>query len=169
MKFYQARNQQGFTLIELLVVIAIIGILSSVVLASLNTARERAGDAYRKASLKELQLALELYRDTHGSYPSTGGSAWGLSSHTGSRTTSGPNAYIPGLTPTYMSSLPADPSGDTSGWSGFVYISDGTNYKLLVHHNGPASFPNAGEPFYDPVRPTWSWMICSGEPACSSW
>lgn len=64
----------GFTLIELLVVIAIIGILSSVVLASLNSARKKGRDARRVADVKQLQLALELYYDAHGSYPSTLGS-----------------------------------------------------------------------------------------------
>ena len=38
------KTDRGFTLIELLVVIAIIGILSSVVLASLNTARNRGAE-----------------------------------------------------------------------------------------------------------------------------
>lgn len=56
--------KKGFTLIELLVVIAIIGILSSVVLASLNTARERGGDAAAKASLNNARAQAELYRDT---------------------------------------------------------------------------------------------------------
>jgi prepilin-type N-terminal cleavage/methylation domain-containing protein len=64
-------KKQGFTLIELLVVIAIIGILSSVVLASLNSARQKSRDAKRVSDIKQLQLALELYFDSNGSYPVT--------------------------------------------------------------------------------------------------
>ena len=59
----------GFTLIELLVVIAIIGILASVVLASLNTARRKSRDARRLADIKQIQVALELYFDAKGEYP----------------------------------------------------------------------------------------------------
>jgi len=62
---------KGFTLIELLVVIAIIGILSSVVLASLNSAREKSRDARRVSDIKQIQLALELYFDSNGEYPDT--------------------------------------------------------------------------------------------------
>jgi len=64
-------RQKGFTLIELLVVIAIIGILSSVVLASLNSARKKSRDARRVSDVKQMQLALELYFDSNGGYPST--------------------------------------------------------------------------------------------------
>ncbi len=59
----------GFTLIELLVVIAIIGLLSSVILASLNSARLKAQDAQTQANFSSLYTALQLYYDKHGSFP----------------------------------------------------------------------------------------------------
>lgn len=64
-------SSKAFTLIELLVVIAIIGVLSSVVLVSLNSARGDARDVTRSAQAKELKKALEVYYLEHGSYPVT--------------------------------------------------------------------------------------------------
>ena len=160
--FLQKNNSRGFTLIELLVVIAIIGILSSVVLASLNGARVKARDAKRMAEMKSLQTALELYYSTTNAYPLAG--SWRGEIGYGSYGT-GANGYIPGLVPTYMSVLPAEPTGRPDG---YLYLSDGTNYKLLSHVS-PETYFSAGKAFYDPVRPTWAWMVCSGEPACSSW
>ena len=54
---------RGFTLIELLVVIAIIGVLSSVVLASLNTARNRGADSAVKSNLANARSEAELFYD----------------------------------------------------------------------------------------------------------
>ena len=57
------KDKKGFTLIELLVVIAIIGILATIVLASLNSARQRSRDAKRIADLRNLQTAMDLFYD----------------------------------------------------------------------------------------------------------
>ena len=66
------RNRtKGFTLIELLVVIAIIGILSAVVLASLNTARSKGNDAAIQSDLATVQTQMEIYYgDNSNSYGS---------------------------------------------------------------------------------------------------
>ena len=66
------KKQKGFTLIELLVVIAIIAILSTVVMAGLNSARAKGRDARRLSDVKQLQSALELCFDNGAGYPSVG-------------------------------------------------------------------------------------------------
>ncbi len=157
---------KGFTLIELLVVVAIIGILSSVVLASLNSARAKARDVRRKADLVQIRTALELYYHTNGSYPLPSPGWWGGAT-TGPCGPGNSTTYIAGLVPTYIPTLPVDPNA-TADCTGYLYASDGNNYKLLIHASYEGTYPTVGQPFFDRCRPTWALMLCSGEPACGN-
>lgn len=65
----RTNNQKGFTLIELLVVIAIIGLLSTLAIVALNSARTKSRDAKRVSDIKQIQTALELYFADQDSYP----------------------------------------------------------------------------------------------------
>ena len=64
------KGEKAFTLIELLIVVAIIGILSTVVIASLNSAREKGKIAFVKSTLKNMQSQAELTYTESGSYVS---------------------------------------------------------------------------------------------------
>jgi type II secretion system protein G len=75
----KANLTRGFTLIELLVVVSIIGMLASVVLVSLQGARNKARDIKLIAEVKELQKALELYRLDNGAYPGALGGTYSTS------------------------------------------------------------------------------------------
>lgn len=105
-----ALTPRGFTLIELLVVIAIIGILSSVVLVSLNTARMKARDTRRIADLNQIRLALELYYDDKGYYPPTdcAPAGWDCNGYRYSYNTTSWAALATELRP-YLAQLPIDP------------------------------------------------------------
>jgi prepilin-type N-terminal cleavage/methylation domain-containing protein len=62
------KYNRGFTLIELLVVIAIIGVLSSAVLASLNSARNKSNNAVIKSNMANMRSQAEIHYDSYGSY-----------------------------------------------------------------------------------------------------
>lgn len=102
----------GFTLIELLVVISIIGLLSSVVLASLNEARMKARDTQRISDLQQIRLALELYRDDNGAYPA-GANTIFAASYSSSFSAINWDSFGAILSP-YISSMPYDPTSNLS-------------------------------------------------------
>lgn len=118
------RMTRGFTLIELLVVIAIIGLLSSVVLASLNSARTKSRDAARTAGIRQVQNALELYYDSNGRYPSAGDVTLAVGAAP--------------IVPTYISTIPNDPGSGT-----YRYYNAGQNpatyYAIYIPYETKAA------------------------------
>jgi general secretion pathway protein G len=132
------RRSGGFTLVELLVVISIISILAAVLFASFSDARELARDEARKSSLKELQLALELYKSQNGTYPEAGcgvGHTWSHYTGPGPLSSWGVSCdeYIVGLVPEYLSALPTDPSSEDELDMGYKYRTNGDSYKVVAH------------------------------------
>src|SRR3989338_5258781 len=73
LQIFTRENKKGFTLIELLVVIAIIGVLASVVLVSMGGARQSARNATRKADMRQIISAQELYFNANDAYLTTAG------------------------------------------------------------------------------------------------
>jgi len=117
------KKSKGFTLIELLVVIAIIGILATIVLVSLNSARQKARDTRRVSDIRQVALALEMYYDDHTSsgYPAAANC----------NNTNWTGALATALAPTYVTVLPADPVD--SGSNVYMYSGTATDYILYAY------------------------------------
>ncbi|MFH1522592.1 MAG: type II secretion system protein [Patescibacteria group bacterium] len=116
-------KKNGFTLIELLVVISIIGLLSSMAVYAINSARLKARDIKRLADLKQIQKALELYYDNHNQYPMLG-TSWSCSCSGGSCGASGYTWYTalqPLVDEGLISALPDDPINKVNGAQYFCY------------------------------------------------
>lgn len=144
------KDKFGFTLIELLVSLSIIGLLTAILYANFEQAREQSRDKTRLAALKELQLAIEQYRAQNGRYPLANNNAAqcntpaitdfvgpGTANLSGLKGCSSDSAaqYIMGLVPDYIATLPTDPKFEFTANKGFFYRTDATGsaYKLMLY------------------------------------
>jgi prepilin-type N-terminal cleavage/methylation domain-containing protein len=134
------RSARGFTLIELLVVIAIIGILSSVVLASLNSARTKGTDAAIKSNLVNSRAQAELFYDSNAnSYLNvcTNTSAGGVKSIYSQVLAAANNAGIASITRNGAGAAGVAVCNDAVGnWAAQVPLKTTTNTFLCVDNTG---------------------------------
>ena len=122
------KSYKGFTLIELLVVIAIIGILSAVVLASLNNARERGRLAAVQSQLRSIQVGAVICMDDGlalDTSPTDGEAICGTGSDA-SQTT-----WPPLPSPWTYGTVTSDPADDT-----FSYVASGEGATVTCTQNG---------------------------------
>lgn len=105
---------KGFTLIEMLVVVSLIGVLTTLVAANLNAARERARDTQRKSDLRTIETALRIYYQDYQAFPGSGsgGEISGCGSG-GTSICSWGGTWTDSVT-TYMNKIPKDPLPDQS-------------------------------------------------------
>lgn len=128
--------RQGFTLIELLVVVSLIAILAGVIYVNFNDSQKTARDVQRQSDLRDLQTAIELYKNKYGRYPagcSTSVNNWSGQLGTSFQCPDGTGQYIVDLAPEFIPVLPIDPRA-VSGQQGYAYVTntDGTVFKLIA-------------------------------------
>lgn len=144
------RVDRGFSLVEILVVVTILGILSAVLFANFSERSAQSRDAQRRADLRELQSALELYKNEYGQYPErcTSGAAWSGQAGTNYACSDGTFEYIIGLAPEFVTTLPTDPRLNGPD-SGYVYTVNGerTVYKIMAKNTVETENVNKLSPF----------------------
>lgn len=116
-------NKKGFTLIELLVVIAIIGLLSTLSVVALGSARAKSRDSKRLSDIKQVQTALELFYTDQGNYPLA---ADGIVLGSTNAVCLDATGFAATCTDAYMGLVPKDPQNSGS----YIYIYNASEDRL---------------------------------------
>ena len=175
MKNLKLKSKYGFTLIELLVVISVIGLLASVILVSLNSARAKARDAKRLTDMRQMVTALGLYYDKYNLYPSlngelNGGNCGGWDTSQKDEDTDGKQFIESLVDDGFVSKTPSDPLdiAGGAGCGGYDYYlypagyegcdsAKGDFFVLGVRNMEGVSVPHPASPGWS--CPTRDWQV----------
>jgi len=105
-------SKRAFTLIELLIVIAIIGILATISVVVLNSARVKSRDAKRVSDIQVLRAAFEQHWLEQASYPAAAAPGIDIGGAASSVLTSNGFETPPGTGTIYLPMVPTGPSSN---------------------------------------------------------
>jgi len=123
------RSNRGFSLTELMIAISIVGTTATLAGAQMDDILPMARDAQRKANIKQVQTALNIYYDNHEQYPISSGDEpttadWQMI-----------KGILESVDETYVPEMPHDPL-NTDQYI-FKYWSDGQKFKLTYETEDP--------------------------------
>lgn len=109
------RRNNGFSLIELIVVMTIIMVVTVVAMVSFTGANQKARDNRRVSDLEKIRIALEIFKQQTGQYPTANGNP---------TSALGTGVLLPG----YMQTIPTDPKSDRQ----YYYLGTSYSYQLFA-------------------------------------
>jgi len=180
-KLVKANNLSGFSLVEILIVVSLVAILVGTVAFNIGSTSASGRDAKRQSDIRDLQNAIEIYKNRNGRYPEgCNGTGWSGQQGTAFACPGGSHEYIIGLAPTYISRLPRDsrPSTDPvfQNKVGYAYITntEGTVYKLMAMNSVESEMVDYRHPLKScDVRGTQSGVtttiIANNNPDLGGW
>lgn len=167
---------KGFTLIELMVVISIVGLLSTLVLIGVRTARARAQDTQRKSNTKAINRALDSYAmDNSEKYPISNDDGSGNGSCPEFLTSTSPTGSIL-VSQDYISTIPTDPNmTGVDQYYKYCHLADSDEYFVqkqlasdppIYHFPGPDQTPSTISKtealiVFDSQKPFWPYQLPS--------
>lgn len=156
-------NQKGFTLIELIIVMIILGVLMTIGINAFRSSQMKGRDSKRKAELKNVASALELYNNDYGEYPDDNAVGEIVACGTGTSVCGWGSAFEDQNDTLYMARLPKDAR---SGYN-YVYdvgVANGKNVSFQLYarleNTDDNDVPKQGNP---PVAQVYQGVDCGGD------
>ncbi|GIW63092.1 MAG: hypothetical protein KatS3mg090_0918 [Patescibacteria group bacterium] len=145
-------SEQGFSLLELMIVIILLGVLASLITNTFVNSLKKSRDARRKADIKEIKNAIEMFYADNNFYPTPTYLNFGSSFEYNGKV--------------YMKKLPQDVSSNCS--YKYVLDNEGEFYLLSTIENTQDESPGVSQNGYYVIGSSSTKYDCSKSGASSS-